>query len=129
MTIEDFFMPEFNMNMQVSVQLPRNWRELENKIKMATEIAARHVETDGKRRIAEWPAVDTGATMNSINARPDGIEGLSWKIGPSTEYSPFIEYGTVYMRARPFMTPALESESPRFVEAMRQIINELDRAA
>tara|TARA_R110000751_G_scaffold56166_1_gene120105 strand:+ start:1074 stop:1484 length:411 start_codon:yes stop_codon:yes gene_type:complete len=128
MTIEDFFMPEFNMNMQVSVQLPRNWRELENKIKMATEIAARHVETDGKRRIAEWPAVDTGATMNSINARRDDAEGLSWKIGPSTEYAPFIEYGTVYMRARPFMTPALESEGPRFVEAMRQVINELDQA-
>lgn len=121
-------MPEFNMNMQVSVQLPRNWRELENKIKMATEIAARHVETDGKRRIAEWPAVDTGATMNSINARRDDAEGLSWKIGPSTEYAPFIEYGTVYMRARPFMTPALESEGPRFVEAMRQVINELDQA-
>ena len=68
MTIEDFFMPDFNMNMQVSVQLPRNWGEVENKIKMAVEIAARHVETDGKRRIAEWPAVDTGATMNSINA-------------------------------------------------------------
>ena len=128
MTIEDFFMPDFNMNMQVSVQLPRNWRELENKIKMTVEIAARHVETDGKRRIAEWPAVDTGATMNSINARPDGIGGLSWKIGPSTEYAPFIEFGTERMSARPFMIPALESEGPRFVEAMRQIINELDQA-
>ena len=81
-------------------------------------------------RIAEWPAVDTGATMNSINARPDDTDanGLSWKIGPSTEYAPFIEYGTVYMRARPFMTPALEQESPRFVEALRQVFNELDGA-
>ena len=118
MTIEDFFMPDFNMNMQVSVQLPRNWRELENKIKMATEIAARHVETDGKRRIAEWPAVDTGATMNSINARRDDAEGLSWKIGPSTEYAPFIEFGTSRMSARPFMIPALEKEAPRFQDAL-----------
>ena len=121
-------MPEFDMNMKVSVQLPRNWRDLEGKIKNVIQIAARHVETDGKRRIAEWPAVDTGATMNSINARPDDSEELSWKIGPSTEYAPFIEYGTIYMRARPFMTPALESEAPRFVEAMRQIITELDQA-
>ena len=130
MTIEDFFMPDFNMDMQVSVQLPQNWNQLGSKIRMVTEIAARHVETDGKRRIAEWPAVDTGATMNSINARPDDTDanGLSWKIGPSTEYAPFIEYGTVYMRARPFMTPALEQESPRFVEALRQVFNELDGA-
>jgi len=130
MTIEDFFMPEFNMDMQVSVQLPQNWNELGSKIRMVTEIAARHVEGDSKVRIAEWPAVDTGATMNSINARPDDTDpnGLSWKIGPSTEYAPFIEYGTVYMRARPFMTPALEQESPRFVEALRQVFNELDGA-
>ena len=123
-------MPDFNMDMQVSVQLPQNWNQLGSKIRMVTEIAARHVETDGKRRIAEWPAVDTGATMNSINARPDDTDanGLSWKIGPSTEYAPFIEYGTVYMRARPFMTPALEQESPRFVEALRQVFNELDGA-
>jgi len=130
MTVEDFFMPEFNMDMQVSVQLPQNWNELGSKIRMVTEIAARHVEGDSKVRIAEWPAVDTGATMNSINARPDDTDanGLSWKIGPSTEYAPFIEYGTVYMRARPFMTPALEQESPRFVEALRQVFNELDGA-
>ena len=130
MTIEDFFMPEFNMDMQVSVQLPQNWNELGSKIRMVTEIAARHVEGNSKVRIAEWPAVDTGATMNSINARPDDTDanGLSWKIGPSTEYAPFIEYGTVYMRARPFMTPALEQESPRFVEALRQVFNELDGA-
>ena len=123
-------MPDFNMDMQVSGQLPQNWNQLGSKIRMVTEIAARHVETDGKRRIAEWPAVDTGATMNSINARPDDTDanGLSWKIGPSTEYAPFIEYGTVYMRARPFMTPALEQESPRFVEALRQVFNELDGA-
>jgi len=123
-------MPEFNMDMQVSVQLPQNWNELGSKIRMVTEIAARHVEGDSKVRIAEWPAVDTGATMNSINARPDDTDanGLSWKIGPSTEYAPFIEYGTVYMRARPFMTPALEQESPRFVEALRQVFNELDGA-
>ena len=126
MTIEDFFMPDFNMNMQVSVQLPRNWRELEAKIRLTTEIAARHVETDSKARIAgsyneDDRAVDTGTTMNTINARPEEFGGLSWKIGPSTEYAPFIEYGTVYMRARPFMTPALESEGPRFVEAIRPV--------
>ena len=130
MTIKDFLMPEFNMNMRVTVQLPRNWRQLEDKIKKVTEIAARHVEADAKVRIARPPdrAVDTGTTMNTINARRDDADGLSYKVGPSTEYAPFIEYGTIYMRARPFMTPALEAEGPRFLEAIRQIIRELDQA-
>ena len=123
-------MPDFNMDMRVTVQLSPNWRTLESEIKQATEIAARHVEADAKVRIASPPdrAVDTGTTMNTINARRDDAEGLSWKIGPSTEYAPFIEYGTIYMRARPFMTPSLEAEAPRFVEAMRQLLNMLNQA-
>ena len=123
-------MPEFNMNMQVSVQLPRNWRELEAKIRLATEIAARHVEGDSKARIAGTysqsdRAVDTGTTMNTINARPDGFGGLSWKIGPSTEYAPFIEYGTERMRARPFMIPAAEKERPRIEKAITELFKDL----
>ena len=126
-------MPDFNMDMRVTVQLSPNWRTLESEIKQATEIAARHVEAGAKDRIRggvipEDRAVDTGTTMNTINARRDDAEGLSWRIGPSTEYAPFIEYGTIYMRARPFMTPALETEAPRFVEAMRQLLNMLNQA-
>ena len=126
-------MPDFNMDMRVTVQLSPNWRTLESEIKQATEIAARHVEAGAKDRIRggvipEDRAVDTGTTMGTINARRDDAEGLSWRIGPSTEYAPFIEYGTIYMRARPFMTPALETEAPRFVEAMRQLLNMLNQA-
>ena len=126
-------MPDFDMDMRVTVQLSPNWRTLESEIKQATEIAARHVEAGAKDRIRggvipEDRAVDTGTTMNTINARRDDAEGLSWRIGPSTEYAPFIEYGTIYMRARPFMTPALETEAPRFVEAMRQLLNMLNQA-
>ena len=116
-------MGEFNMNMEIKVQLDPRWRELEGKYTKAVEIAARHVEADAKRRVVEWPLVDTGTTLNSINAKEAGE--MVWRIGPTTEYAPFLEFGTVHMRARPFMIPALEGESPRFTEAIRQINNEL----
>ena len=102
---------------------------LQPQVTQATEIAARNVEKDAKARIAAWPAVDTATTMNSIKAEPEGGfvrgENLAWRIGPVTEYSPFIEFGTVYMKARPFMVPALEGESPRFKEAITQLMKKL----
>ena len=123
-------MAEFTMDLKVEVTLPKNWRDLQGTVTKAVEISARNVEKDAKARIAAWPAVDTGTTMNSIEAKPEGgfIQGenLSWRIGPVTEYSPFIEFGTRYMKARPFMVPALEGEAPRFKEAMAQIVKKLE---
>ena len=116
-------MGEFNMNMEVKVYINSRWRELEDKYNKAVEIAARHVEARAKVICVEKDIIDTGATMNSINAKESGE--MVWRIGPTTEYAPFLEFGTVHMRARPFMIPALEGESPRFTEAIRQINNEL----
>ena len=125
-----FILAEFTMDLKIEVTLPKNWRELQGTVTKAVEIAARNVEKDAKVRIAAWPAIDTGTTMNSIEAKPvDGFvkgENLAWRIGPVTEYSPFIEFGTIYMEARPFMVPALEGESSRFKEAMVQVIKKLE---
>ena len=123
---KDFFMGDFNMDLQVTVDLDPKWRQLEDKYVKAVEIAARHVETKAKSKVP----VDTGATKNSINARPAEAVGVfgavtAWRVGPTTEYAPFLEYGTVHMKARPFLIPALESEAPRLQEAIRQINNEL----
>ena len=122
-------MAEFTMDLKVEVTLPKNWRDLQSTVTKAVEIAARNVEKDAKARIAAWPAVDTSATFNSIEAKPEGGfmrgENLAWRVGPVTEYAPFIEFGTVYMKARPFMIPALEGEAPRFKEAIAQLMKKL----
>ena len=116
------------MDMEIKMELDADWAKFGGKLQNVIEIAARHIEVDAKDRLRNWPAVDTGATLNSTQSRRQDTQGLVWRVGPATEYAPFIEFGTERMRARPFMIPALESEGPRFVEAMRQIINELDQA-
>jgi len=118
------------MNLKIEVTLNPRWRELGSRVTQTIELAARNVEKGGKERIAAWPAIDTGTTMNTIEAKPVGnlmrAENLEWRVGPVTEYSPFIEFGTIYMRARPFMVPALESEAPRFREAIGKLMKELE---
>lgn len=46
----------------------------------------------------------TGQTQRSI-----GLEiiddGFSAEVGPTTEYSPYVEYGTRFMEAQPFVRP------------------------
>lgn len=53
----------------------------------------------------------TGETWESINKDPGIIDKSSrqeWsvRVGPTTFYAPFLEYGTLYMSPRPFMMPA-----------------------
>ena len=121
-------MADFTMNLAVVVTIDPRWRQLGARVPKAVEIAARNVEKGAKERIAAWPAVDTGDTKGSIEAKPAGGftgENLEWRVGPVTEYSPFIEFGTKYMKARPFMVPALEDERPRLIEALAQLMREL----
>jgi len=111
---------KFEMNVSVTVDIEKLSKfnnQLDDKIKQVVQIAARNIEKDAKQRMADWPAVDTGTTMNSIFVDP-GSPSFSQHIGPTTEYAPFIEFGTRYMSARPFMIPALEKEAPRFKEAL-----------
>ena len=42
---KDFFMGEFQMDVEVRVELDPRWRQLEDMYAKAGEIAARHVET------------------------------------------------------------------------------------
>jgi HK97 gp10 family phage protein len=126
---------DFTMDVQVQITLDPRWRAVGPKITQAIEIAARNVEKGGKDRITAWPAVDTSRTVNSIQAKPVGIssigrglmrgENLEWEIGPNTDYSAFIEFGTRYMRPRPFMVPALEDERPRLIKALSELLRGL----
>jgi len=111
---------KFEMNVSVKVDIEKLSHfnnQFDDKIKTVVQIAARNIEKDAKQRMTDWPAVDTGATRNSIFVDP-GTPSFSQKIGPTTEYAPFIEFGTRYMSARPYMIPALEKEAPRFIAAL-----------
>ena len=118
-------MAEFNMDIEVKVELNPDWARFGDKLQNVIEIAARHIELDAKDRLRNWPAHDTGMTINTTQSRKQDTEGLVWRVGPTTEYAPFIEFGTVYMRARPFMVPSAEREKPRVEKAITELFKDL----
>lgn len=63
----------------------------------------------------------TGTTKRSI-----GLEikdrGFTAEVGPETEYSPYLEYGTRFMEAQPFIKPAHEEQKQKFKQDMQRLV-------
>jgi HK97 gp10 family phage protein len=63
----------------------------------------------------------TGTTKRSI-----GLEikdsGFTAEVAPETEYSPYLEYGTRFMDAQPFVRPALEAQETQFKSDLQKLV-------
>lgn len=63
----------------------------------------------------------TGTTKRSIGLEiKDG--GFTAEVGPETEYAPYLEYGTRFMEAQPFVRPALEEQTAQFKSDMDRLV-------
>ena len=63
----------------------------------------------------------TGATKRSIGLEiKDG--GFTANVGPETEYSPYLEYGTRYMSSQPFVKPSLDEQKKKFKSDMEKLV-------
>lgn len=62
----------------------------------------------------------TGETKRSV-----GLEikdsGFTAESGPKTEYSPYLEFGTRFMDAQPFVKPAYEEQVKQFKADMQKL--------
>lgn len=63
----------------------------------------------------------TGQTASSINTEiSDG--GLTATVQPTTEYAPYVEYGTRKMTAEPFVKPAFDEQEQKFKNDLRKLV-------
>ena len=62
----------------------------------------------------------TGTTKQGIGLEiKDG--GMTAEVGPKTEYSPYLEYGTRFMDAQPFAKPAYIEQKAQFEKDMQKL--------
>ena len=74
--------------------------------------------TQGAQRKAP---VDTGNLRRSINMDlSDG--GLTGKVKPTADYAPYLEYGTRFQSAQPFMRPAFNKQKAKFKSDMDKLV-------
>lgn len=74
--------------------------------------------TQGAQRKAP---VDTGNLRRSITMDlSDG--GLTGKVKPTADYAPYLEYGTRFQSAQPFMQPAFNKQKAQFKSDMDKLV-------
>lgn len=63
----------------------------------------------------------TGTTKRSIGLEiTDG--GFTAEVEPKTEYSPYLEYGTRFMDAQPFVKPGYNAQKGKFKSDMQKLV-------
>lgn len=91
--------------------------EVARKVKQAVAGSALNLQRGAKKRCP----VDTGTLRNSIVV--DFYQDkLTAEVEARMPYAPFVEHGTRFMRAQPFMFPAWEEERPKFEDAIREAV-------
>lgn len=68
----------------------------------------------------QFAPVDTGALRNSIGTDVT-FSGLAAEIGPTVQYGPMVEFGTIKMAPRSYLGSALDRHSPEFAEGVTQL--------
>ena len=63
----------------------------------------------------------TGATKQSVRLEISG-DGLTAESGATTEYAEYLEFGTRFMDAQPFVKPALEEQSKKFESDLQKLV-------
>lgn len=76
----------------------------------------------GLQKAAQKKApIDTGILKRSV-----GIDitdsGMTATVEPTAEYSAYVEYGTRFMKAQPYMKPALEEQEKLFKSDMQKLV-------
>lgn len=94
-----------------------------------TKSGVTYEKTNPKRKhrasaAGEPPASDTGRLANAITAN---IEGKSAEIVAGTEYAAHLEFGTLKMEPRPFLTPAVELERHKWDARLNALVDKAAR--
>lgn len=63
----------------------------------------------------------TGDTKRSID-HTFSDNGLTGEAGATTEYSPYVNYGTRFMSAQPFVTDAFNEQKEKFKRDMQKLV-------
>lgn len=72
-------------------------------------------------RTAFSKGYSTGDTAGSIHTElTDG--GMTAEVGPTTEYHAYVELGTRFMEAEPFIKPAWETQKEQFKNDMDRLV-------
>jgi len=105
----------------MKVKMKNNFKEAMQKLENAQNLALENasVLVDGEATV-RCP-VDTGNLKASMDRKVNEGEKTAY-VGNSSEYSPYVEFGTYKMSAQPFLTPAFEENQSKIKRLIKDTI-------
>lgn len=95
-----------------------NGSQLQRKMQAKAVFHGHYEWVAGKGKVFKKP---TGTTKRSIGLEIlDG--GYTAEVEPTTDYSPYLEYGTRFMEAQPFVKPAFDEQAAKFKQDMQRLV-------
>ena len=88
-----------------------------NDVKTVVKWAGAEQQRGAMRKVP----VDTGALKGSITMELEN-SGFTSKVYPTKEYAIYVEYGTRFMDAQPFMRPVFEKVSNEFKKKLERLM-------
>lgn len=92
--------------------------------RMDMELAKKAVMLNGselQQSAMRKAPVDTGQLKRSIMLDISG-KGLVATVAPHTDYAAYVEYGTRYMNAQPYIRPAFNEQVVKFKRDLERIV-------
>lgn len=71
--------------------------------------------------VQDGAPVDTGTLKRSVTLEIEE-DGLKAVVGPHTEYAAYVEYGTRFMQAQPYVRPSYEEVKSEFKSKMEELV-------
>lgn len=88
-----------------------------NPIKKAVSVNGSEMQKNAMRKAP----VDTSFLEGSIKYYP-GDGGFTAKVKPEADYAAYVEYGTRFMNARPFMRPSFYKQVNKFKSDLQRLM-------
>jgi len=90
-------------------------------VKHTVKLNGSELERRMTRNASFSKGYQTGTTKRSIKLDIKN-KGLTAKVGPTTHYSPYLERGTRFMEAQPFVRPSFYAQEKKFIQDMKRIM-------
>lgn len=85
-------------------------------VQNAVRLSGSECQEEAKRVVP----VDTGFLKQSIGLTMTD-NAMTAEVEPTAEYASYVEYGTRYMSAQPYMRPSFYKQEPKFKKDMEEI--------
>lgn len=97
-------------------------KKLKDNVRMEdVKRVVRHNGAEMQTKAMQNAPVDTGTLKRSIGLEiTDG--GMSAEVEPTAEYAPYVELGTRFMEAQPYLKPAFDEQKEKFKKDMKKLV-------